>query len=275
MLECNGCSKYQKTEWNCCPYCGSPSKDFTILTAGEREIFPEAFEPQILLSAMNVANEKAFSLALIQYIQQIIASPANLFDLRSRIVEVYIHCSANPSFLYTRSLWVSLVLASDSYFLTKAIMYRWSSPQLEPLRQKWYQMLAAAFLGLRQDELTEEFIKDWTRDFTELHKCMVRPLMGCHLCQSKCVFQYDVKQFVVQSTDLVEQLTAQLSQSDTATDVFAKVGIEQSNDWFSSNDKDLAYCIATHLISEIDLLSRDASIIISDKIRRLIQERLQ
>jgi hypothetical protein len=210
-----------------------------------------------------------------------VQDPTQLVHFRAQIVHEVQKQAGNKGVPKVELCWCALSLASDKYFADKARAYDWSVSEEEEVKAGWLEMLAMAFVpreGVSRS-LDIKVLKSWIAHFRKLHERESGPLPTCSPCKSKCLFQCEVAE-ITQSAKVRSDYQASVSrQNFTAAESAAWYCRLLSERSIGAHNKDLAYCMAVHLIKDLEaspkesrMLSSDAQLVMAKKVHGFIEE---
>jgi hypothetical protein len=247
-MKCAKCSSALQSEWKFCPECGA-ALNFSFLPDSHPAavFFPQAFERQPYAIACLVAETSEFYQTFVRYVAAFLSDVRQLVHFRAKIVGEVFHQvgKSRGSVPLTHICWAAMSLATDRFFSEKALMYEWSPGLESELRSGWYELIAPAFVpSARGTRVAITQLKDWRARFLEAHQRNHGPLAACPECTSKCFYHYEVSQCVEES--------GSLNSASTIAEI-AQAAEEFCKQMFAADalDLDLAFCVAVHLLQEV------------------------
>jgi hypothetical protein len=236
------------------------------------DYFEGAFQSEYYALAERIVQDREFYKVFNRYIASFVEDLTQLVHFRTVLVhEVQRILGRKPNVPLTYTTWCTLCLASEQYFGAKALMYGWSLEQERLIKERWYGLLAPAFVPEQENNsLTRRLnisqLRVFRDQFIELHKVDQGPQHACGACTSKCLYGYDVQHFL-NDPGILFDFNSSVSRktvppSETAA-WFVRLFSERLIGTFNV---DLAYCLAVHLIKE-QQLSIEAQLVLLNKVR--------
>ncbi|HEY9759101.1 MAG TPA: hypothetical protein V6C97_28300 [Oculatellaceae cyanobacterium] len=235
--------------------------------------FPEAFDLDSLAIADKLVQNKFFYRVFVRYISSFTNDLTQLVHFRVQVIhEIQRIVGKKTPEALRKISWCAISMASDRYFTDKALINHWTLDQERDMVDRWYSLLAPAFVAESVNpslnrRLNISQVRLWRDQFLELEAVDQGPLPACSACTSKCLFGYDVTQFLA-DPGLFFDFNSTISRRDTPA--------SESSAWFvrllcerliGCFNLDLAYCLAAHLI-KAQSLSSDAQLVLLRKVRQ-------
>ena len=267
-MKCEHCPQRVQPEWKYCPACGQQITVRTEerLSSSGVKYFPDAFEEAPYKCGRAVAETAEFYEVFLRFILATVEDPTMLVHFRPQIVNEVQRQAGSKGVPKVELCWCALSLASEKYFADKARAYDWSPSEEEEVKSGWLEMLAMAFVpreGVSRS-LDIKVIRSWVQLFRQLHERESGPLPACSPCKSKCLYQCEVAE-VTQSARVRSDYQASVSrQNTTAAESAASYCRLLSERMIGKHNKDLSYCLAVHLIRDLEVSPRERRVLSSD-----------
>jgi hypothetical protein len=277
-MKCEYCPQRVQPEWKYCPACG---KEITVATEDRLrssgvKYFPQAFEEAPYKCGRAVAETAEFYEVFLRFMLATVEDPSQIVHFRSQVEsELKTQAGNKEGVSKVEIRWCALSIATDKYFADKARAYDWSLEEEEKVRSAWLEMLAMAFLPSEGESrsLDIKILRGWIKLFRQLHQRESGPLPTCSPCQSKCLYQCEAAE-ITQSARVRSDYQATVSRHDvTAAEGAAIYCRLLSERLIGKYNKDLSYCLAVHLVKDLEtspgerrMLSSDAQLVMSKKV---------
>ena len=253
--------------------CKQTQVDLAPLKSIGAHYFAEAFDLDSIALAEKLVQNKYFYRVFVRYVASFTNDLTQLVHFRAQVIHEIQRIIGKKSPEALRKIsWCAISMASDKYFGDKALGSHWTLDEEREMLHKWYELLAPAFVPETVNpslsrRLNIAQVRTWRDKFLELGALDQGPLPACSACTSKCLFGYDVAQFLA-DPGLFFDFNSTISRRDTPA--------SESSAWFvrllcerliAMFNIDLAYCLAVHLI-KAQSLSTDAQLVLLRKVRQ-------